>query len=140
MFGRKQIFIETINVYNSEIAKYVVTNIIKTIIPINADILTLLIVKNIDSKLISELNNTCFVKMKNSHNSIKSNVSIASAITSYARIYMMKFKINSDVYYTDTDSIFTKTKINPNLIGKELGLMKEELNGLTIKKCYFLGI
>jgi len=52
----------------------------------------------------------------------------------------MQFKLNYDVYYTDTDSIFTKTKINPDLIGKELGLMKDELNGLTIKEAYFLGV
>lgn len=65
VFGRKQSFIETINVYNSDIPKYVITNIIKTIIPINDEISTLLIVKNIDSKLISELNNTCFVEIKN---------------------------------------------------------------------------
>jgi len=140
VFGRKQSLIQTINVYNSDIEKYVVTNIIKTIIPINDEISTLLLVKNIDSNLINELNYTCLVNINNLHKTIKSNVTIASAITSYARIYIMNFKLNYEVVYSDTDSIFNKTKINHNLIGKELGLMKEELNGLIIKEAYFLGI
>nr|YP_010130263.1 DNA polymerase [Clavaria fumosa]QPZ51165.1 DNA polymerase [Clavaria fumosa] len=145
VFGRKQSFIETINVHNSDIHKYVATNIIKTIIPINNEISTLLLVKNIDSNLISELNNTCEIEIKTSHNNIKSNVAIARAITAYARIHMinLKFLLNSlgiNIYYSDTDSLFTDKPIPQHLIGKDLGLLKEELNGLIINKSLFLGI
>ena len=65
VFGRKQSLIETINVYNSDIEKYVISNIIKTIIPINNDISTLLLIKNVDSNLIRELNNTCSIEINN---------------------------------------------------------------------------
>ena len=140
LFGRKLELLETVNIYNSDLEKYMSTNIIKCIIPINKDISTLLMIKNIDSKLIKELNNTCLIEIKNFDNSVKSNVAIAAAITAYARIHMINFKLNYDVVYTDTDSIFTTTKIDSNLIGKELGLMKQELDNLKIKEAYFLGI
>ena len=44
------------------------------------------------------------------------------------------------VVYTDTDSIFTTKPLPLALIGRELGLFKDELNGLLIKEAYFLGI
>ena len=71
---------------------------------------------------------------------VKSNVALAAAVTAYSRIHMLPFKMNRDVLYTDTDSIFTSKKLDINLIGKDLGLMKDELNGIIIKKAYFLGI
>ena len=112
VFGRKQSLIKTINVYNSDIEKYVISNIIKTIIPINNDISTLLLIKNVDSNLIKELNNTCSIEINNLQKIIKSNVAIASAITSYARIQMINLKIylknlGINIYYSDTDSLFT---------------------------------
>ena len=51
-FGRKQELLETVNVYNSDIENYILTNIIKNIIPINEKISSLLIVKKINSKLL----------------------------------------------------------------------------------------
>lgn len=53
---------------------------------------------------------------------------------------MMPYKLNYDIYYSDTDSIFSKDKLSDNLIGKEIGLMKDELNGILIKEAIFLGI
>lgn len=50
---------------------------------------------------------------------------------------MNPYKILPGTAYTDTDSIFT-TDILP--IGKELGMMKDELNGKIITEAYFLGI
>ena len=80
-------------------------------------------------------------------NSLKSftAVQIASAITAYARIVMYKYKKLDDigVYYSDTDSIFCDTKINPkyvsnNKIGK-LKLVNEVKFGLFITpKAYFI--
>ena len=140
IFGRKQELLETVNVYNSDIENYILTNIVKNIIPINDKISTLLIIKNINSKLLRELNISCSVDIKSFQNTVKSNVALASAITSYARIYMMYFKLNYDTIYTDTDSIFTTQKINFDLIGSEIGAMKDEMKGLIIKEAYFLGI
>jgi hypothetical protein len=53
---------------------------------------------------------------------------------------MMPYINSEGVIYTDTDSIFTTNKLPDNLIGKELGLMKDELNGNVIEKAYFFGI
>lgn len=50
------------------------------------------------------------------------------------------FKLNCDCYYTDTDSIFTNTNLSDEFVGTELGMMKDELNGLIINKAIFLGI
>lgn len=113
---------------------------VKAIIPINDEKSTLLIVKNIDSNIINELNNTCSVEIKGFQSPVKTNVAIAAAITAYARIHMIPFKLNRNVVYTDTDSIFTTQPLDSSLIGKELGLMKDELNGKIIQEGYFLGI
>jgi len=53
------------------------------------------------------------------------HVAIASFVTSYARIHMHKIMhpIGVDVFYTDTDSIFTTRPLNT---GKELGELKLE--------------
>jgi DNA polymerase elongation subunit (family B) len=64
---------------------------------------------------------------------------------SYARIEMMELKmllikLGIKLYYTDTDSIFVDNEIPNSLVGKELGQLKDELNGGIIKKAYFLGI
>jgi hypothetical protein len=55
-------------------------------------------------------------------------VQIASAITSYARIIMYKYKSdnNNKIYYSDTDSIFCKYPIhNRYLSNTKLGFMKK---------------
>lgn len=53
------------------------------------------------------------------------NVSVSSAITSYARIFMHNYIVqnNVDLIYWDTDGIFTKNELKSNL-GKELGNFK----------------
>lgn len=65
------------------------------------------------------------------------NVAIASAITAYARIHMSQFKNNPDfnLYYSDTDSIFTDKPLSDNLVGTSLGQLKLEY---VIKKAVFL--
>jgi len=70
----------------------------------------------------------------------RANVAIAAAITSYARIHMMELKLNYDVCYSDTDSVFTTHPLPSHLIGPELGQLKDELGGATIDKAYFLGL
>jgi hypothetical protein len=53
------------------------------------------------------------------------HVAIAAFITSYARIHMHKLfgHLGNDLYYTDTDSIFTTRELP---CGKELGALKHE--------------
>ena len=66
------------------------------------------------------------------------SIAIAAAITSYARIHMTQFKNNPKInlYYTDTDSIYTDSELDPSLIDdKILGKLKIEY---TCKKAIFL--
>jgi len=53
---------------------------------------------------------------------------------------MIPFILHPGTVYTDTDSISSKTPLPNNLIGNELGLMKDELNGLIIKEAIFLDV
>jgi hypothetical protein len=81
-----------------------------------------------------------FYRNKNNEEIIEHNVSvgIASAITAYSRIHMTQFKNNPNItlYYTDTDSIYTDSDIDSNLIdSKTLGKLKLEN---TCKKAIFL--
>ena len=58
---------------------------------------------------------------------IKGKVHIASAVTAYARIYMHKFKSNFDIYYSDTDSLFSYEMLNEKYVSStKLGLFKLE--------------
>lgn len=43
------------------------------------------------------------------------------------------FKIDGFFVYSDTDSVFTTKILDSKFIGNDLGLMKDELNGLVIK-------
>jgi hypothetical protein len=140
IFGRKQDLIETVNVYNKDIINYISSRIVKNIIEINEKISTLLIINNINPDIVNELNLNLETTLKNNFSTIKSNVAIAAAVTSYARIHMMKYKLNDNIVYTDTDSIFTTEQLNIEELGKELGLMKDELDGCLINEGYFLGI
>jgi hypothetical protein len=73
----------------------------------------------------------------------KTNVAIAAAVTSYARIHMIPLLINDSVLYSDTDSIFTTEPLKSNVIGPNLGQLKNELEGIAPSKsidgAYFLG-
>lgn len=81
------------------------------------------------------------VNLDNLSNNMQFNdVSIATsaAITSYARIYMSKIKLDilkkgGNIYYTDTDSIVTNITLDN--VGNNLGEFKLEHK---IKKGYFL--
>lgn len=143
IFGRKQELLETINVKNEDVKHQLYNRIVKTIIEVNDDISTLLVYNNIPWDVVRGLN----ITIKNNNNSlkthykqVKTNVAIASAVTAYARIHMIPFKLDPGICYTDTDSIFTTTKLDSSKIGPGLGLMKDELNGNIIKEAYFLGI
>ena len=139
-FGRKQINIITQNVKNEHLEPLLLSRIVKSINKINDNYSTVLSYSNINHKLLSQLNNEIHhVSLKDLTSPIKSNVAIAAAVTSYARIHMIPFKIDPNTLYTDTDSIFTLKPIDPRLLGDGLGLMKDEMNGLVIKEALFLG-
>jgi DNA polymerase type B, organellar and viral len=139
-FGRKLDLIETINVFNNDLILYVGSRIIKTIIQINDNISTILLHSNINPEIIKELNSKFEFKLNSKFKNVKTNVAIAAAVTSYARIHMIPFKLLTGTVYTDTDSIFTTEVLPDHLIGKDLGLMKDELDGKFILEGYFLGI
>jgi hypothetical protein len=56
------------------------------------------------------------------------------------KIKVLCIELGIKIYYSDTDSIFTDKPLPDYLIGNDLGLLKDELNGLVIKQGYFLGI
>jgi hypothetical protein len=142
-FGRSLDLIDTINVHISDLRDYMFTKVIDSFIKVNEDIYVLLIKGNLSTEIIKELNASITTKNFNFSSSksiVKSNVAIASAVTAYARICMLPYKLLSGTIYTDTDSIFTTVKLDDMLVGKELGMMKDELDGLVIEEGYFLGI
>lgn len=138
-FGRKQVNIQTNNIKNDNLDLYLLTRIIKSISPINKEYSTILSYSNINHTMLEKLNNELHSDIKGYQSLIKSNVALAAAVTSYARIEIIPFKIDPDTLYTDTDSAFTLKPIDPALIGLELVQMKDELKGQVIKEAYFLG-
>jgi len=133
-FGRRKTLIETKNVYNNELMKYFSTYTIFSEIKINENISTLLMNSNLDYSLINEIKGETDLDLMTSFRNVKSHVGIAAAVTAYARIEMMKSKmllakLGLKLYYTDTDSIFIDGELPPELVGNDLGLMKDELSG-----------
>ena len=145
-FGRKQDNINTITIKNSDLPYYILNSIIKNIININEFYSSLLIIKENDIELNKYLSLNIYSNLMTNNKKIKfnsfimSNVAIASAVTSYARIHMIQFKNNENCFYTDTDSIFTDKPLDIEFIGKDLGQMKDEMDGVIIDKCIFMGI
>lgn len=142
MFGRKLDMLKTIPTTPKDLTKNLLKYPTKSIIRINDNLELLLVYNNLDNDIIKDLNLDLSLNLFNHTSLVKSNVAIASAITSYSRIEMMKYKTlpDIDIYYTDTDSIFVNKPLSDNFIGKDLGLMKDELDGGFIKEAYFFGI
>jgi hypothetical protein len=63
----------------------------------------------------------CESNIKATNKIVMSNVAIAAAVTAYARIHMIYFKLLPGTVYTDTDSIFTTDELPDQLIGSDLG-------------------
>ena len=141
-FGRKQELIETKNIKREELTSYLNKHSITAIIEINDEIITILMSSNLDFDIINTLNTKYSLNIDSNFKKVKSNVALASAVTSYGRIGMIKYKTmpGYEVYYTDTDSIFVNKPLPTEMIGDGLGQMKDELKGDVISKGYFLGI
>ena len=91
--------------------------------------------ENIESEI--KLGNKILISYSNSDkfsdSSLNVNIAIGIATSSYARIHMSKFKNNPkyNLYYTDTDSIYTDQPLPSHLLNdRKLGCMKLE-NVLT---------
>ena len=140
IFGRKHDLLETVNIYKKDFEKFISSRIIKSIIPINDRIIALLMYKNINEDIIDKLNTELDMNLSNYQYLVNANVAIASAVTSYARIHMIPFKVDGSCVYSDTDSTFTTKRLDSIYLGDDLGFMKDELNGLRIKEAYFLGV
>lgn len=143
IFGRKLNVLKCIPARPSEELSIVNKYSVKSIVNVNENLNIFLIHSNVDYNLIKEANTELNINMLvQPRQLIKSNVAIASAITAYARIEMMKFKVIPGliIYYTDTDSIFTNMELPFHMVGKLIGQMKDELNGGCIKEAYFFGV
>jgi DNA polymerase elongation subunit (family B) len=133
-FGRKKTLIETKNVYKKDLAQFYGNYTIFSEISINENISTILMSSNLDYNLINEIKTDTTLDLITNFRTVKSHVGIAAAVTAYARIEMMKYKVllpklGINFYYTDTDSAFVDGELPQELIGNELGLMKDELKG-----------
>ena len=137
-FGRKQIGLTTRNIHNNELNNVLSSRVVKSITPINNEYTTVLTYSNINHTLLEKLNSQ-FHSIGSDQHYIMSNVAIAAAVTAYARVIMIPFKLDPNTLYTDTDSAFTTKPIDPNLLGLELGQIKDELKGQVINEAYFLG-
>lgn len=102
---------------------------VKSIINVNEHTNIFLTYSNVDFNLIKETNSELNINLLlQPMQIVKSNVALASAITAIARIEMMKYKTipGLKVLYTDTDSIFTNMELPANMVGDDLGQMKDE--------------
>lgn len=141
-FGRSLETLETININNSEITHYLCNYVVKNILEVNKDISILLVSRGFDydvDSCIDDAFDSIGIVPSTTSPPVLSNVAIASAVTSYARIIMMPVK-NEFCCYTDTDSVITTVPLPSHLMGDDLGLFKDELNGDIISKGVFLGI
>jgi hypothetical protein len=143
-FGRSMELILTRNTNKAGLKELLATRVIRSIIELPKNIFVVLMSANLNYKSVKQigikldLDNSFTSEKRN----VKSNVAISAAVTAYARIVMNKYKTipGYNVYYTDTDSIFLDEPLPETLIGNELGQMKDELDGNTILKAYFLGV
>jgi hypothetical protein len=115
--------------------------IILGIIELNDYYIAIKISKNTNNSILAELNSQLETNFTDFFSTpVKSNVAIAAAITAYARITMIPYKLMEGTAYSDTDCIITTDVLDNSLIGDDLGLFKDELNGSIIEEGYFFGI
>ena len=93
---------------------------------------------NVDYK--NTLHNNLKNNEESEHSFLDVSIAIASAVNSYARIFITKTKLDiinkgGNIYYSDTDSIVTNIPLNPELVGNKIGQFKLEHK---LKKAYFI--
>ena len=141
IFSRKLELNEIKIILKKDLPQFMLNKIILGIIELNDKYIAIKVSKNTNKTILAELNSQLETQFTDSFSvPIKSNVAIAAAITSYARITMIPYKLMEGTAYSDTDCIFTTDILDDSLIGSDLGLMKDELNGSFIEEAYFFGI
>jgi hypothetical protein len=143
IFGKTPDVIQTIILPIEKMLDVLKRKIVMSILEISADLVIILLKDSLNYQIINQLkdsfklNNDNYTNFnKKNFTMIKHNVAIASAVTAYARIHMLQFKNNPnyDIYYSDTDSIIVNKQLKT---GKEIGELKDELNGSIISEAYF---
>lgn len=128
-FGMNPDFEQHAIIEQSEIEEYCCKFRVTNWVPINNKLLICYTNKeNLHSK--SNQSSGDITKGENGKTNFNKNVSISisSAITAYARVYMAQFK-NIDgliIYYTDTDSLYTNKPLDLKYMGSKLGQFKLE--------------
>lgn len=146
IFGRKSVQLEVKNILDSDLTKYFTFRIVKSFTKLTDKITSVVMYNNVDYSILKEINSTLENNLKSPFNRVQSNVAIAAAVTAYARMVMLPYKLLDSIYYTDTDSVFLDVPLDFDLIGNELGQMKDVLANDkdyqtdVIKEAYFLGI
>jgi DNA polymerase family B len=91
---------------------------------INYDVTNVVSLRN-GKELISYLKNNKELDTIGKDNSKNISIALASAVTSYARVYMSEFKTKNNLYYSDTDSIVVDKPLPEEYVGDELGQFKK---------------
>jgi hypothetical protein len=144
-FGRKKESLTAFTIETKDLENYFLLHNIQNVIYINENLTTLVCENIIHDDILEEFNLTLETNIPAMSSNVLTNVAIAAAITSKAQMIMMDYKNNPDfdVYYTDTDSIFTDKPLPEHLVGDELGQMKNESMDKwgveTIDKACFVG-
>ena len=136
IFGRKTEINVTELIKTKDLQKSYLTKIINRIVNVTPDFSLIRYVNNVDHDIIKTLQ-VNFEGLQHEETTVMNNVGISSAVAAYGRIHMMQFKVGDmadHICYTDTDSIFTDKPLPASMLGKGLGLMKDELDGAVIKK------
>jgi len=141
-FGRRRELLSTMIVLTKDLVFHLSRHVVKSVVKFSDTHSLLLITNNLPVETVKSLTmkGDYDFNPSNIETNVKSNVAIAAAVTSYARIHMMQFKLDGTIVYTDTDSIFTTEPFPASLIGSALGMMKDEMKGMLIDRAYFLGI
>jgi DNA polymerase type B, organellar and viral len=139
IMGRKPDLITTVNSNRDGMEEISINRSIKKLITLTENIFIFLLKDNISEPLLIGMKELGY-DIQSPRSIVMANVAVAAAITSYARIHMIPFKLHTDCYYTDTDSIFCSMELPSIFIGDMLGEMKDELEGVWIEDAIFLGL
>lgn len=138
IFGRSLVGLKPLIIEQHDVAPFITLMRSKALTNINDKYAMVLTDESTNTDNLLRLDSNYFLESSSSMKiPTKANVAIAAAVTAYTRIHMMDLKLNYDVCYSDTDSIFTTHPLPDHLIGPGLGQLKDELGGIVIDKAYF---
>ena len=100
MFGRQQEVSDVKVVSGKTLHSLSLTRVINTFSKVDDDLYLVSMSNNINTDLLKELNVTLSSEYVSPQMSVNTNVAIASSVTAYGRILMMKYKILDCVVYS----------------------------------------